>query len=160
MIDRELALREQVRRSQVVPADPQVAGIVDCSGDAVPGMTLEDQLRQRTAELRASEQRFRLLVEGTADYSLFLLDPAGYVRSWNPGAERIMGYRAEEVIGQHCSPLLPGGRCLRGQADREFRTAVAEGRSEDEGWRVRKDGSRFWASVITTIPLRDEAGGT
>lgn len=157
VIDRELSLREQVRRSQVIPAAAPVAGIIEFSGNAIPGMTLEDQLRQRTAELRASEQRFRLLVEGTADYAMFLLDPAGYVRSWNPGAERIKGYQAEEIIGQHCSRFFPEEDVQAGKPDQQLRVAATEGRSEVEGWRVRKDGSRFWASVITTA-LRDEAG--
>jgi PAS domain S-box-containing protein len=157
VIDRELALREQVRRHEAVPPSWQGAGLVDNSCDAVPGTTLEDQLRQRTAELRASEQCFRLLVEGTADYAMFLLDPAGYVWSWNPGAERIKGYRTEEIIGQHCSRFYAEEDVQAGKPDQQLRVAATCGRSEDEGWRVRKDGSRFWASVITTA-VRDEAG--
>jgi PAS domain S-box-containing protein len=118
---------------------------------------LEEQVRQRTAELRHSEEKFRLLVEGTHDYALFLLDPQGHVTSWNPGAERIKGYKAEEIVGQHFSRFYPAEEVQSGKPARELEVAAAEGKSEEEGWRLRKDGSRFWASVLITA-LRDEAG--
>jgi PAS domain S-box-containing protein len=118
---------------------------------------LEWEVQERTAELRASEERFRLLVEGTQDYAIFLLDPEGRVTSWNSGAERIKGYRAEEIIGQHFSRFYPQEAVERGWPAHELSVAAAEGRFEDEGWRLRKDGSRFWANVIITA-LRDEAG--
>ena len=118
---------------------------------------LERRVQERTAELRASEERFRLLVEGTHDYAIFLLDPEGRVVSWNPGAERIKGYAAEEIVGQHFSRFYPPDAVERGWPAEELRRAAAEGRFEDEGWRVRKDGSRFWANVIITA-LHDEAG--
>jgi PAS domain S-box-containing protein len=118
---------------------------------------LERQVQERTADLRASEERFRLLVEGTRDYAIFLLDPEGRVVSWNPGAERIKGYTAEEIVGQHFSRFYPPEAVERGWPAEELRRAEAEGRFEDEGWRVRKDGSRFWANVILTA-LHDEAG--
>jgi PAS domain S-box-containing protein len=118
---------------------------------------LERQVLERTAELRASEERFRLLVEGTTDYAIFLLDPAGRVVSWNPGAERIKGYRAEEIVGQHFSRFYPPEAIDRGWPAHELSVAATKGRFEDEGWRVRKDGSRFWANVIITA-LHDEAG--
>jgi PAS domain S-box-containing protein len=118
---------------------------------------LERQVHKRTAELRASEERFRLLVEGTQDYAMILLDPEGRVASWNPGAERLKGYRAEEIIGQHFSRFYPAEAVARGWPDEELRRAAAEGRSEDEAWRVRKDGSTYWSNVIITA-LKDEAG--
>jgi PAS domain S-box-containing protein len=118
---------------------------------------LEQQVQERTADLRASEERFRLLVEGTQDYAIFLLDPEGRVVSWNPGAERIKGYTAEEIVGQHFSRFYPPEAVERGWPAEELRRAAAEGRFEDEGWRVRQDGSRFWANVVITA-LHDEAG--
>jgi PAS domain S-box-containing protein len=113
--------------------------------------------KQAEEALRRSEERFRLLVEGARDYAIFLLDPQGHVASWNPGAERIKGYRAEEIIGQHFSRFYPQEVIDRGWPAHELTVAQAEGRFEDEGWRVRKDGSQFWANVVITA-LRDEAG--
>jgi PAS domain S-box-containing protein len=112
---------------------------------------------QAEEALRRSEERFRLLVEGARDYAIFLLDPQGHVASWNPGAERINGYRADEIIGQSFSRFYPQEAFDRGWPAHELEVAQAEGRFEDEGWRVRKDGSQFWANVIITA-LRDEAG--
>jgi PAS domain S-box-containing protein len=118
---------------------------------------LERQVQERTADLRASEERFRLLVEGTEDYAIFLLDPEGRVVSWNPGAERIKGYKAEEIIGQHFSRFYPKDAIDRGLPAEELQRAAAEGRFEDESWRVRKDGSQVWANVIITA-LHDKTG--
>ena len=118
---------------------------------------LADQLRQRTAELRASENCFQLLVEGSTDCAIFVVDPPGYVRSWNGGAARIHGCRSDEILGQHSSQFYPEEERRADRPGQELRAAGAEGRSEHVGWRVRKDGSRFWASVITTA-LRDDAG--
>jgi PAS domain S-box-containing protein len=110
-------------------------------------------------KLRAKRQtdQFRLLVEGARDYAIFLLDPKGHIVSWNPGAERIKGYKAEEIIGQHFSHFYPQEAIDRGWPAYELKVAQAEGRFEDEGWRVRKDGSQFWANVIITA-LRDDSG--
>lgn len=121
---------------------------------------LEEEIRKRkqAAEaLRQSEERFRLLVEGVKDYALFMLHPDGRVASWNAGAQRIKGYTAEEIIGQHFSRFYTPEDLQHGKPDRALRTAAAEGRYEDEGWRVRKNGSWFWANVILTT-LRNEAG--
>jgi PAS domain S-box-containing protein len=115
------------------------------------------ELQQQVEALRASEERFRLLVEGTRDYAIFMLDPAGRIASWNPGAERINGYRAEEIVGRHLSSFYPAEAAAAGLPERELRVATAQGRYEEEGWRVRKDGSRFWTSVVLTA-LRDEGG--
>jgi PAS domain S-box-containing protein len=108
-------------------------------------------------ELRQSEEFFRLLLESVVDYAIFLLDAHGYIVSWNAGAERIKGYQAEEIIGQHFSRFYPDEDVQQGKPDLELVIAKAEGRVEDEGWRVRKDGSRFWANVVITA-LYDHEG--
>lgn len=107
--------------------------------------------------LRASDERFRLLVEGVKDYAIFMLNPQGLVTSWNAGAERIKQYSAGEIIGQHFSRFYTSDAVARGWPEYELKVAQAEGRFEDEGWRVRKDGSQFWANVVITA-LRDESG--
>ena len=98
-----------------------------------------------------------MLVESVKDYAIFMLDPAGLVVTWNIGAERIKGYSAEEILGRHFSCFYPPKDVQAGVPARALETAAAQGRSEDEGWRVRKDGSPFWAHVALTA-LRDEAG--
>jgi PAS domain S-box-containing protein len=100
---------------------------------------------------------FRLLVLGVRDYGIFMLDPGGHIVSWNAGAERIKGYAAEEIIGRHFSAFYPPEDVRSGKPDWELRVAKAEGALEDEGWRVRKDGTRFWANVIITA-LYDDTG--
>jgi PAS domain S-box-containing protein len=111
--------------------------------------------RRRAAEsLRQSEERFRLLVESVKDYAIFMLDPLGVVATWNIGAERIKGYRADEIIGQHFSRFYPEEDVRAGKCEWELEVASREGRFEDEGLRVRKDGSLFWANVVITA-LRD-----
>ena len=110
----------------------------------------------RTAE-SAQEEGFRLLVESVKDYAIFMLDPGGHVATWNAGAERIKGYKADEIIGKHFSIFYPPEDVAAGKPERELEIAAREGRFEDEGWRVRKDGSRFWANVIITA-LRDPQG--
>src|SRR5215212_5354917 len=107
--------------------------------------------------LSESEERFRLLVEGVKDYAIFMLDVEGYVSTWNLGAQRIKGYEAEEIIGEHFSIFYTAEDVERGHPDQELRVAAAEDRYEEEGIRVRKDGSTFWANVVITA-LRDEAG--
>jgi PAS domain S-box-containing protein len=114
--------------------------------------------RRRTERaLQMSEERFRLMVEGTRDYAIFMLDPRGLVSSWNTGAMRIKWYQANEIIGQHFSIFYPPEAKASGWPQKELETAAATGRFEDESWRLRKDGSKFWANVIITA-LRDEAG--
>lgn len=115
------------------------------------------QRREAEEELRRSEERFRLLVQSVTDYAIYMLDPDGHVTSWNAGAERFKGYRAEEIIGHHFSSFyLPEDR-EAGVPQRALATALEAGRFEAEGWRQRKDGSRFWASVVID-PVRSEAG--
>jgi len=103
------------------------------------------------------EGRFRLLVDAVTDYAIYMLDPDGYVVSWNPGAERFKGYSPEDIIGQHFSRFYTPEDQASGLPARALRTALAEGRFEHEGWRVRKDGSRFWANVIID-PVRNPNG--
>src|SRR5215210_3701497 len=100
--------------------------------------------------LRPSEEQFRLLVEGVKDYAIFMLDPEGRVASWNTGAESIKGYQAQEIIGRHFSVFYPPEAIARGWPEHELEVAQREGRYEEEGWRVRKDGSTFWANVVIT----------
>jgi PAS domain S-box-containing protein len=113
--------------------------------------------RKADQALRASEQRFRLLVQSVKDYGIFLLDPKGHIVSWNEGAHRIKGYTADEIIGRHFSTFYPEEDIAAGKPPWELEVAIREGRFEDEGWRIRKDGSRFWANVIITA-LWDETG--
>jgi PAS domain S-box-containing protein len=108
--------------------------------------------------LRQSDERLRLLIEGVTDYAIFMLDCEGYVRTWNSGATRIKGYTADEIIGQHFSKFYPAEALQRGLPELELRVAASEGRLEDEGWRLRKDGSRFWANVVLTA-LHDPQTG-
>jgi len=108
--------------------------------------------------LAESEERYRLLVENVRDYEIFLLDPEGKIISWNIGGELIKGYRAEEIIGKYHDLFFTGEDRKKGVPAEELKTAAWAGRSEMEGWRVKKDGSRFWANVVTTA-LFDEKGG-
>ncbi|HXE17928.1 MAG TPA: PAS domain S-box protein [Stellaceae bacterium] len=109
---------------------------------------LKVRIAERGTQLRESENRFRLLVEAATDYAMFLLDPAGNVASWNPGAERIKGYAADEIVGKHFSHFYTEEDRVAGVPARLLAGARATGRSEIEGWRVRKDGKKFWASVV------------
>jgi len=107
--------------------------------------------------LRQSEQRFRLLVESVVDYSLFMIDREGIVRNWNPGAQRTQGYTADEIVGRHFSVFYTDEDRKAGLPARALQTAVETGKYEAEGWRVRKDGTRFWASIVIDA-IRDEQG--
>jgi PAS domain S-box-containing protein len=113
--------------------------------------------RQQEERLRVTEERFRLLVQSVKDYAIFMLDPRGHVITWNDGARRIKGYEAGEIIGRHFSVFYPPAAREAGFPERVLASAAAVGRFEDEGWRVRKDGSKIWASVIITA-LRDDTG--
>ena len=105
--------------------------------------------------LRTSEDRFRLLVEQVQDYAIFLLDPNGRVASWNRGAQRLKGYTEDEVRGKHFSLFYPAEVVQTGYPDYELKIAARDGRYEDEGWRIRRDGSRFWANVVITALHRE-----
>jgi PAS domain S-box-containing protein len=114
-------------------------------------------LSEARAQTGQAEERFRLLVESVRDYGIFLMDPEGNIRSWNAGAERIKGYSADEVIGEHFSKFYTPEDVARKHPQNELEIAIKTGRYEEEGWRVRKDGSRFWANIVITT-LYDETG--
>lgn len=116
---------------------------------------LREQVKQQA--LQQSEERFRLLVEQVQDYAIILLDSKGVVQTWNAGAQRVTGYTAAEIIGESMTCLFTPEDRAAGKRDALLQAARTAGRVEDEGWRVRKDGSRFWANVVLTA-LRDEAG--
>ena len=105
-----------------------------------------------------NDDRFRLIVESVNDYAIFMLDAGGHVSSWNAGAERIKGWRAEEIVGSHFSRFYPEEDVRAGKCEWELEVAARDGRFEDEGWRVRKDGTRFWANVIISRIIDRETG--
>ncbi len=136
---------------------------------------LEELVRERTAELSTSieqlkheiserrraekerqrtEEQFRLLVEGVKDYAIFMIDPAGRILSWNEGAERIKGYRAEEIFGRHFSCFYPEEDAEQGKPGEQLKIAAEQGSYEEDCLRVRKDGSKFWANVVITALTR------
>ncbi|MDC7745472.1 hybrid sensor histidine kinase/response regulator [Rhizobium binxianense] len=119
-----------------------------------------DLTERRAAEkaIRQSEEQFRRLIQGVSDYAIYMLDPDGNVSSWNFGAERIKGYRPKEIIGRHFSTFYTPEDRAAGVPETALNIARAEGRFEREGWRVRKDGTRFWASVVIDV-IRDDEGG-
>ncbi len=108
-------------------------------------------------QILSCEARFQTLIDSVVDYAIYMLDPAGIVRSWNAGAERIKGYTAEEILGQHFSRFYPQADIERGKPRYQLEVAANVGRCEDEGYRVRKDGSQFWADVVLTA-VRDADG--
>ncbi len=108
-------------------------------------------------DLHNAEERFRLLVDSVTDYAIFMLEPDGRIASWNAGAERLKGYSAAEAIGQHFSVFYPLEDQAAEKPRAELERAATVGRAEDEGWRVRKDGSRFWSSVVVTA-MRETSG--
>jgi len=126
--------------------------------------TLEQRVAERTrqltealTQLRESERRFRLFVGSVTDYAIFMLDTGGVIANWNAGAERIKGYRAQEIIGQHFSVFYSLKDREDGLPQRMLMTAAHDGRAEAEGWRIRKDGSRFWANVVIDA-VHDDTG--
>jgi PAS domain S-box-containing protein len=126
--------------------------------------TLEHRVGERTRQLteaitrlRDSERRFRLFVDGVTDYAIYMLNTDGVITNWNAGAERVKGYRAEEIIGQHFSVFYTPKDREDGLPQRALMTAAQDGRSEAEGWRIRKDGTRFWANVVVDA-VHDDTG--
>jgi len=118
---------------------------------------LAELLAERTREGAQTEERFKRLVASVTDYAIFMLDATGHVISWNAGAQRIKGWDAEEIIGQHFSRFYEEAEVRSGKCEMELEVAARDGRFEDEGWRVRKDGTRFWANVIISR-MRDAKG--
>jgi PAS domain S-box-containing protein len=144
---------DQVFRSTLSP-------VIDARGRPLYiFLQVQDVTRQLAAEeeLRRTEARFKLLVEAVEDYAIFMLDPTGYISSWNAGAERINGYAAEEIIGEHFRVFYPHQQQQSRHPEFELGQALQHGSYEEEGWRVRKDGSSYWASVTIT-PVRDPGG--
>ncbi|MEO8565125.1 MAG: MASE1 domain-containing protein, partial [Betaproteobacteria bacterium] len=140
----ELELRVSLRTQELEQANQSLRQ------DIVARIKLED-------ELRRSEEKFRLLVGGIRDYAVFMLDTEGRIASWNAGAENIKGYKAEEIIGEHFSRFYPQEAIDANFPQMELEVAARVGRFEDEGWRLRKDGTSFWANVIITA-LFDSSG--
>src|SRR6195256_3531488 len=142
------------------PAIVSVTALRDAEGGIIGYLLIgtDNSARKQVEEkLRWTEEGFRLMVESVTDCAIVMLDSEGGVVSWNTGAERIKGYRAEEIVGQHFSRFYPPAEIARGTPQRDLDAAAAEGRFEVEGWRVRKDGSTFWANVVFTA-IRDPAG--
>lgn len=153
-----LDIRVLRRDGREVPADIALSPL-ELDGRRLAMASVRDISERRRIEedLRLSEERLRLLVDGVTDYAIFMLDSEGRVASWNQGAERIKGYTAGEILGRHFSLFYPPSASRGAKSERALKTAAERGRYEEEGWRIRKDGARFWANVVIT-PLRDSAG--
>lgn len=123
------------------------------------GVVMRDRTERKRLdeELRNSQEQFRVLVQGVADYAIYMLDPGGHITSWNSGAQRIKGYAPQEVIGRHYSAFFTPEDVARGEPTTNLEAVAREGRIETEGWRLRKDGSRFWAHVVIDR-ITDDAG--
>ncbi|HYP19176.1 MAG TPA: PAS domain S-box protein, partial [Chloroflexia bacterium] len=148
-----MSLQPQYSDTPPTEDDGSKAGRVDRAGRASDGASPASALGTgHAADERASlsEERFRLLVEGVSDYAIFMLDPQGIITSWNPGAQRLKGYTPEEALGKHFSIFYTPEDLQTRKPFRGLETATQTGRFEDEGWRMRKDGSRFWANVVIT----------
>ena len=147
---RELALTLNHASVPLLDDGGKIIGAVDVFRDIT-------EAHRALHELQRAEEHFRLLVEGTTDYAIFMLDHAGVIVSWNPGAERILGYRKSEIIGQHMSVFFTAEDCARDEPNHKLRQASLEGRAEEDSWRVRKDGQHFWCTGVTGA-LHDSEG--
>jgi PAS domain S-box-containing protein len=137
-----------------------ITALRDDAGTLLAFSKITRDMTERRAQeesLRLSEERFRLLVEGVQDYAIYMLSPEGIVTSWNPGARRIKGYEASDIIGKHFSRFYADEDIQSGRPWSELATAREKGRADDEGWRLRKDGTKFWGRVVVTA-LYDQSG--
>lgn len=133
------------------PADILISPVETEAGRVALCVVRDISERMKAEEaLREAEERLRLVVESVKDYAIIMLDPSGRIASWNTGVEAISGYSSEEIVGQHCSLLYTQEEVESGKPEQELAIAAAQGRFEHEGWRLRKDGSRFWANIVTT----------
>jgi two-component system sensor kinase FixL len=137
-----------------VPVEIGLSPIVTADGQFVLASIIDITERRKTEE---HNQLFKAMVDGVQDYGILMLDPEGYVLTWNDGAARVKGYSASEIVGRHFSCFYPPESVSAGHPEEELRIARAEGKFTEEGWRVRRDGSRFWANVLITA-LRDKDG--
>ncbi len=153
-----LNLAGRRRDGSEFPLEISLSFIETVNGALVLAFVSDITLRKEyELHLHESQELFQILVEGVKDYAIFMLDPQGNILSWNAGAERLKGYQAEEITGSNFSCFYSEEERNEGKPAAELEKAAAEGRFECEGWRVRKDGSRFWANVIITA-LHDENG--
>lgn len=141
----------------VFPAEASIVKLID-GAQAVFTVFLRDvsDRKRREDQLQQAETRYRLLIDGIQDYAIYMLDPTGHVVSWNAGAERMKGYQAAEIIGRHFACFFTPEDIASGKPGAELHTAMTTGRYAEEGWRVRKNGSRFWASVVVTALHTDD----
>lgn len=147
---RQLSLTLNHAAAPLQNAEGEIIGAVDVFRDVT-------ESRRALFELQRAEQHFRLLVDGTTDYAIFMLNGEGFIVSWNPGAERILGYRKDEIIGRHLSIFFTPEDQEKGEPLRNMTLTRAEGRFEEDSWRVRKDGQRFWCTGVMGA-LHDEKG--
>ncbi len=157
MIDEDLAVSIIKQGATDYILKDRLARLGPAVKQALEQKRLRNEKQRVEAALRESEERFRSLVEGVKDYAILMLDPKGYIVSWNPGAEHIQGYQADEILGQHFSCFYPSEEVREGKPAYALRVAADKGRYEEEGWLVRKDGSKFLANTVITA-LRDEKG--